>query len=63
MYFVVLEESALVFSSLLFLFLFFAVTMLVYCMMNTLDKKNIVLLVASLIFYGWGGPRYRFCCF
>ena len=58
MYFVVLEESALVFSSLLFLFLFFAVTMLVYCTMNTLDKKNIVLLVASLIFYGWGGPRY-----
>ena len=48
----------MVFSSLLFLFLFFAGTMLAYCMVNSLEKKNIVLLVSSLIFYGWGGPRY-----
>ena len=26
--------------------------------MGTLEKKNLVLLVASLIFYAWGGPRY-----
>ena len=32
--------------------------MAVYCMLDTLDKKNIVLLVSSLIFYAWGGPRY-----
>ncbi len=48
----------MVFSSLLFLFLFFAVTMAVYCLSDTLSKKNIVLLAASLIFYAWGGPRY-----
>lgn len=48
----------MVFSSLLFLFLFFAVTMALYCLSDTLDKKNRVLLVASLIFYAWGGPRY-----
>lgn len=48
----------MVFSSLLFVFLFFAITMLVYRFSATLDKKNMVLLVASLIFYAWGGPRY-----
>ncbi|GFI36041.1 peptidoglycan O-acetyltransferase [Lachnospiraceae bacterium] len=48
----------LVFSSLLFVFLFFAATMLVYCLCGSLDKKNMVLLVSSLIFYAWGGPRY-----
>lgn len=48
----------MVFSSLLFLFLFFSITMAVYCLMPSLNKKNIVLLVASLIFYAWGGPRY-----
>ena len=48
----------MVFSSLLFLFLFFAVTMAVYCLSDSLSKKNIVLLAASLIFYAWGGPRY-----
>ena len=48
----------MVFSSLLFVFLFFAVTMMVYCFMDSLNKKNIVLLVASLIFYAWGGPKY-----
>ena len=48
----------MVFSSLLFVFLFFAVTMMIYCFMDSLDKKNIVLLVSSLVFYAWGGPRY-----
>lgn len=48
----------MVFSSLLFVFLFFAVTMMIYCIMDSLNKKNIVLLVASLIFYAWGGPKY-----
>lgn len=32
--------------------------MAVYCFMDSLHKKNIVLLVASLIFYAWGGPKY-----
>ena len=48
----------MVFSSLLFIYLFFAVTMFVYCYVGTIQKKNMVLLVASLIFYAWGGPKY-----
>ncbi len=48
----------MVFSSLLFIYLFFALTMFVYCYVGTIQKKNVVLLVASLIFYAWGGPKY-----
>lgn len=48
----------MVFSSLLFIYLFFAVTMFVYCYVGTIEKKNVVLLVSSLIFYAWGGPKY-----
>jgi len=48
----------LVFSSLLFIFLFFAITMFVYCYVGTLEKKNVVLLASSLVFYAWGGPQY-----
>ena len=48
----------MVFSSLLFVFLFFAITMFVYCYVSTIEKKNVVLLVSSLIFYAWGGPKY-----
>lgn len=48
----------MVFSSLLFIFFFFALTMFAYCYVGTLEKKNVVLLVASLIFYAWGGPKY-----
>ncbi len=48
----------MVFSSLLFIFLFFAITMFVYCYASTIEKKNVVLLVSSLIFYAWGGPKY-----
>lgn len=32
--------------------------MMIYCLCGSLHKKNIVLLVSSLIFYAWGGPRY-----
>ena len=47
----------MVFSSLVFLFFFLAIHLAVY---HLVDKKyrNIVLLVSSLIFYSWGGPRY-----
>ena len=31
---------------------------MIYCFMDSLNKKNIVLLAASLIFYAWGGPKY-----
>lgn len=49
----------MVFSSLIFLFLFLPVTILIYyASPNTL--RNAVLLIASLIFYAWGEPVYIF---
>lgn len=47
----------MVFSSLIFLFAYFTVTLLLYF---TLPKKwrNAVLFTVSLIFYGWGEPAY-----
>ena len=47
----------MVFSSLVFLFVFLAIHLFVY---HIVDEKyhNLVLLVSSLIFYSWGGPRY-----
>ncbi len=47
----------MVFSSLEFLFLFFAVTVLIYYIVP-LQLRNIVLLIVSLAFYGWGEPVY-----
>ena len=47
----------MVFSSLLFLFLFLSLTMTVYLLVSD-SKRNLVLLISSLIFYAWGGPAY-----
>lgn len=47
----------MVFSSLVFLFVFLAIHLAVYYLINP-KYRNIVLLVSSLIFYSWGGPRY-----
>ena len=49
----------MVFSSLLFVFAFFALQMMVYLLVDD-EKKNKVLLGFSLVFYAWGGPRYIF---
>ena len=49
----------MVFSSLEFLFLYFAVSILIYFAVP-LKFRNAVLLVISLIFYGWGEPVYVF---
>ena len=48
----------MVFSSLLFVFAFFALNMLVYHLMPSIRGKNTVMLVFSLIFYAWAGPAY-----
>lgn len=48
----------MVFSSTLFLFLFLPVFLVLYFCINKLAWKNIVLLIASLIFYAWGEPVY-----
>lgn len=45
------------FSSLIFLFVFFAANIIAYFVVSP-DKRNKVLLIFSLIFYAWGGPRY-----
>ncbi len=47
----------MVFSSLEFLFLFFAVSILVYYAVP-MKWRNAVLLTVSLLFYGWGEPVY-----
>ena len=47
----------MVFSSLVFLFLFLAIHLFFYHMVDE-RYRNVVLLVSSLIFYSWGGPRY-----
>lgn len=49
----------MVFSSLLFVFVFLFFSMLIYLLVPA-RLKNGVLLVSSLIFYAWGGIRYLF---
>ena len=47
----------MVFSSLAFIFGFLPVLLAVYYFVD--DRyKNVVLLVGSLLFYAWGGPKY-----
>lgn len=48
----------MVFSSLLFLFIFFAITLALYYAVPNRVYRNTVLLVMSLIFYSWGEPKY-----
>ena len=47
----------MVFSSIVFIFYFLPVVLLVYYLAP--DKaKNVVLLIASLVFYAWGAPDF-----
>ncbi len=50
----------MVFSSLLFLYAFLPICLLLYFLVPGLTGKNIVLLCASLVFYAWGEPVYVF---
>ena len=52
----------MIFSSTLFLFIFLPVTLLLYYIIpkRYLTAKNILLLFASLLFYGWGEPIFIF---
>ena len=47
----------MIFSSLTFLFAYLPVTLAVYFLMP-LRARNAVLLLVSLVFYGWGEPVY-----
>ena len=48
----------MVFSSLIFLYAFFSLSLLAYALCRTQRAQNAVLLVFSLIFYAWGEPKY-----
>jgi alginate O-acetyltransferase complex protein AlgI len=47
----------MVFSSLIFIFAYLAITLAVYYI-SPLKLRNLVLFVVSLAFYGWGEPTY-----
>ncbi|MGI6106687.1 MAG: MBOAT family O-acyltransferase [Lachnospiraceae bacterium] len=50
----------MVFSSLFFIFAFLCPNLLIYFCVRDTRKRNVVLLIFSLIFYSWGGVRYLF---
>ena len=52
------ERLEMVFSSLVFLCIFFPVTMVLYNVVKDIKAKNIVLLISSLFFYAWGEPKW-----
>ena len=49
----------MIFGSLLFLFIFLPVFLLLYFILPT-RFRNIILLIFSLLFYAWGEPKYIF---
>ena len=48
----------MVFSSLLFVFLFFTANIITQALVTDMRKKNIVMLSFSLVFYAWAGIRF-----
>ena len=48
----------MVFSSMLFVFFFLTANLISQFVLKTPRSKNIAMLVFSLIFYSWSGPRY-----
>ena len=44
------------FSSPIFLFVFFPLVLLLYCIAPGIRTKNVLLMIASLLFYAWGEP-------
>ena len=47
----------MVFSSLLFLFRYLPIVLLVYFLAPK-QVRNLILFLASLVFYAWGEPKY-----
>ncbi len=50
----------MVFASMLFVFCFLTANLISQLVLKTAKAKNIAMLVFSLIFYSWSGPRYLF---
>ena len=48
----------MVFSSLVFLLVFFPLVLMANFAMRSIRGKNICLCLFSLVFYAWGEPRY-----
>lgn len=48
----------MVFSSLIFLYGFFSLSLAAYALCKNQKAQNVVLLIFSLIFYAWGEPKY-----
>lgn len=48
----------MVFSSLVFLWLFLPFTLIVNYLLKNIQVRNTFLLLMSLLFYAWGEPRY-----
>ena len=48
----------MVFSSLIFLYGFFSLSLLAYSFCKDQRQQNACLLLFSLIFYAWGEPKY-----
>ena len=48
----------MLFPSISFLFYFLPAFSLIYCATPGIAAKNVVLLIASLLFYAWGEPRF-----
>lgn len=46
----------MVFSSLIFLYVFFPVSILLYTLCRGMKAKNFVLMILSMVFYAWGEP-------
>ena len=50
----------MVFSSLIFVFVFLVLNLTALLFCGSIRTQNIVMLVSSLIFYAWGGPKLVF---
>ncbi len=50
----------MVFSSMLFVFFFLTLNLLSQIFISDIRNKNIAMLVFSLVFYTWAGPKYLF---
>lgn len=48
----------MVFSSLFFVYFFLALNLFIYSRVHKITKKNVIMLIFSLVFYSWGGPKY-----
>ena len=49
----------MVFSSLIFLFIFLPVSLAIYYLLNG-RLRNLWIVLISIVFYAWGAPRYLF---